>query len=150
MTLRTARSEDLNAIQRLLHTCDLPHEDLTPAHMEHFLVARDGEALRGVVGLEPQGNAALLRSLAVAPAARDQGLGTRLVEAVETHARHRDIRTIYLLTTTAEGYFAAHGYETIERSALPPSIQETEEARRLCPESATTMRKPLRAAQAKT
>ena len=101
------------------------------------------------MGLEPRGDAALLRSLAVVTDARDEGLGTRLVEAVEARARRRDARTVYLLTTTAADYFAAHGYERIERSALPPPIQETEEARCLCPESATTMRKALRAAGAK-
>jgi amino-acid N-acetyltransferase len=148
MTIRPARSEDLGPIQKLLRSCDLPHEDLTPAHLEHFLVAREEETLRGVVGLEPRGDAALLRSLAVVPDARGEGLGTRLVEAVEARARRRDARTVYLLTTTAADYFAAHGYERIERSALPAAIQETEEARCLCPESAITMRKALRTAGA--
>lgn len=144
MTIRTARPEDLTAIRKLLRTCDLPHEDLTPAHLRHFLVARDEKGLKGTVGLELRKGAALLRSLAVTRAARDQGLGTRLVDAVESRARRQDAHTIYLLTTTAAGYFAARGYEPIERSTLPPSIQETEEVRCLCPESATTMRKEIR------
>ncbi len=145
MTIEAAESNDLDAIQTLLAACDLPHEDLTPGHLQHFLVAHAGEALRGVIGLEPRGDGALLRSLAVAPEARGTGLGTRLVDAIEQRARREDVRTIYLLTTTAVGYFAARGYEAIERSTLPPSIQETEEARCLCPDSATPMQKPIRA-----
>ncbi len=101
--------------------------------------------LCGAVGIEPCGDAALLRSLAVAPDARGQGLGTRLVEAIEQRARQKGIRTLYLLTATAAPFFRDHEYETIEREALPEDIRRTEEAARLCPVSAVCMRKPLRA-----
>lgn len=148
MMIEAAEPDDLDAIRVLLDRCDLPHTDLTPAHLQHFLVARSEAGLQGAVGIEPRGDAALLRSLAVAPAARDRGLGACLVDAAEEAARRQDSHAIYLLTTTAADYFAAHGYERIERSALPPPIQETEEARCLCPESATTMRKALRTAAA--
>lgn len=143
MTIRPALPEDLDAIQALLQSCDLPHEDLTPAHLEHFLVAREGDALRGAVGLEPYDEVALLRSLAVAPNTRREGLGTRLVEGVEQAAMDHGLRTLYLLTTTAAEYFRGRAYERIERDALPASIQQTEEAARLCPASATCMRKTL-------
>ena len=148
MTIEDAEPDDLDAIRALLEACDLPHRDLTPTHLQHFLVARDGDALRGVIGLEPRNEGALLRSLAVTSDARGTGLGARLVDAVETQAHRHDVQAIYLLTTSAAGYFASRGYEVIERSALPPSIQETEEARCLCPDSATTMRKVLRTAGA--
>lgn len=144
MTIRSARPSDLDPIQSLLDACELPHGDLTSAHLEHFLVARDGGTLHGVVGLESRGDAALLRSLAVAPDARHEGLGTRLVDAIEQRAREDGLRALYLLTTTAADYFRARGYERIERDALPESIQQTEEAARLCPSSATCMRKKLR------
>lgn len=143
MTIQPASPDDLDILRDLLRTVGLPHEDLTPAHLEHFLVAHDGEALCGVVGLEPCGEAALLRSLVVAPECRNDGLGNRLVEAVERHARQDSIRTLYLLTTTAADYFEARGYGRIDRDALPEAIQQTEEAARLCPASATCMRKTL-------
>jgi arsenate reductase len=142
--VRPACAEDLRAIQTLLEACDLPHDDLTTDHLTHFLACRSGDGLLGTVGIEPHGDAALLRSLAVAPDVRGQGLGTRLVETVEQRAREEGIRTLYLLTTTAADYFQAHGYDPIERDALPEAIQQTEEAARLCPASATCMRKPLR------
>ncbi len=65
----------------------MPYEDLTAEHLPHFLVMRLGSLLPesdldrsktqfpGVVGLEPCGRDGLLRSLAVAPAYRGQGLG---------------------------------------------------------------------------
>ncbi|MFO8100001.1 MAG: arsenic resistance N-acetyltransferase ArsN2 [Salinibacter sp.] len=143
--VQRAEPEDLDPIRGLLETCGLPHDDLTPAHLAHFQVARHGADLYGVVGLEPCGDGALLRSLAVAPDARGQGLGTRLVEAIEQRARREGIRTLYLLTTSAASYFQAHGYERIERDVLPEAIQQTDEVARLCPSSAVCMRKALRA-----
>lgn len=143
MTIRSAQRSDLDSIQTLLDVCELPHEDLAPAHLDHFLVARDGPDVVGTVGLESCGDAALLRSLAVTPEYRSEGLGGRLVDAVEEKARQQEFRSLYLLTTTAADYFRARGYERIDRDALPEAIQQTEEAARLCPSSATCMRKDL-------
>lgn len=143
MTIQRAQSGDLDTIQDLLRACDLPYEDLTPAHLKHFLVCRDGESLLGVVGMELRADAALLRSLVVAPEARNEGVGTRLVDAIEHRAREEGIHTVCLLTTTAADYFRARGYEPMAREELPETIQQTDEAARLCPASATCMRKPL-------
>lgn len=143
MEIQPATSDDFRPIRGLLETRGLPHDDLVLAHLRHFLVAREGDALHGVVGLEPCGDVALLRSLAVAPAARGEGLGARLVDAIEDQAHEVDIRMLYLLTTTAEGYFRTRGYESMARDELPEAIQETNEAARLCPTSATCIRKTL-------
>ncbi len=147
MTIQPASPDDFETVRALLQRVNLPHEDLTPAHLEHVLVAHGDAALHGVVGLEPCGDVALLRSLAVAPNVRGQGLGTRLVTAIEQRAWDEGVRTLYLLTTTAASYFQAHGYEHIERDALPESIRQTDEAARLCPASATSMRKQCPAAE---
>lgn len=143
MTIRRAQSGDLDGIRSLLQSCDLPHEDLTSAHLEDFLVGHEDGTLRGVVGLEPCGDVALLRSLAVSPTARGEGLGARLVEAAEDQAYEKGVGGLYLLTTTAADYFRTQGFETVARDALPEPIQQTEEATRLCPSSATCMRKTL-------
>lgn len=143
MHIRRADPDSLEAIQDLLSTLDLPHSDLTPSHLEHFLVCRDGDEIAGVVGVELYGRTALLRSLAVRPSHRDEGLGARLTENIEQYARRKGAKGLYLLTTTASDYFDRRGYETVPREELPDAILETEEATRLCPESATCMRKRL-------
>jgi amino-acid N-acetyltransferase len=61
---------------------------------------------------------------------------------MENQARG-DMETLYLLTTSAAPFFRRHGYATMERDALPAAIQQTKEASRLCPATATCMRKPL-------
>lgn len=141
--IRPARPEHLEAIRALLRECELPVEDLSPDDHSHFLVVHEGTRLRGCVGLEPAGDAALLRSLAVRPSDRGRGLGARLVAAAERRARAAEHRTLYLFTTTAADYFRDRGYERVERAALPAAIRQTEEAARLCPSTAPCLRKHL-------
>jgi amino-acid N-acetyltransferase len=141
--IRPARTEDLGALRALLRTCDLPCEDLTREHLPHFLVGPADDGLRGSVGLEPRGEDALLRSLAVRPPARGEGLGSRLVAAVERRARRAGLQALYLLTATAAPFFRDRGYVQVDREALPAPLQRTEEASRLCPASATCMQKRL-------
>ena len=126
------------AIAALLRGADLPHEDFA-AHLAHFLVARQGGAVVGAVGLERHGRNGLLRSLVVAPAQRGAGLGGRLVDRLESWARQLGLRRFYLLTTTAEAFFARRGFRRIARARVPAAVAATREFRSLCPVSAVCM-----------
>ena len=139
-----AQWSDELAIKRLLTTAGLPGADLTPAHLARFLVLRDADQLGGVVGLEVFGAVALLRSLAVPTSRRGQGLGTRLAEAAEDHARSLGVAALYLLTTTAESFFARRGYRRIDRADAPAALHATAEFASLCPSTAVCMVKELR------
>lgn len=147
MIPETARPSDFSAIVRLLADAALPHDDLTPEHLRHFLVLRDADGIAGVVGMEVAEDAGLLRSLAVPEARRGGGLASRLVDALEAHARAAGIRTLYLLTTTAEGFFARRGYASAERAAVPAAIAALPEFRGICPASAACMARALAAAE---
>ena len=139
-----ALAEDVSAIKELLAKCALPFEDLTAKHLRHFYICQDEDALIGVVGLEPRGDAALLRSLAVRENFRGSGLGLRLVARAEEHARSLGAESLYLLTTSAERFFTRCGYEVIARGAAPKRIQATEEFASICPSSSVCMVKRLR------
>jgi amino-acid N-acetyltransferase len=139
MHIVAPQENDLPDIQRLLENCQLPYRDLTSQHLDHFLVARDGPALAAVGGLELHGPSGLLRSLAVLPEYRAQGLGRHMVAQLETRAGENGITALYLLTTTAERFFTHLGYCRQERTRLPAEIQGCEEFRRLCPEDAVCM-----------
>ena len=143
MQIQPAAPRHFEAVRQLLAASDLPDEDLTPSHLEHFFVAQDGNTLVGVVGAELYGDAGLLRSLAVAPTHRRDGVGTRLTDAIEQYARRMGASALYLLTTTAAEYFERRGYQRVERDAVPRPIQATDEAARLCPSSAICMRKRI-------
>ena len=61
---RPARADDLPAVVALLAECGLPTGDLSASHLDAFrLVLADGR-LVGVGGVEPAGDAGLLRSVA--------------------------------------------------------------------------------------
>jgi amino-acid N-acetyltransferase len=136
--ISAATPADAAAIAALLRAADLPHADFA-AHLADFLVARRGGAVIGAVGLERHGGHALLRSLVVAPAQRGAGLGGRLVDRLEGRARYLGVRRFYLLTTTAEAFFARRGFRRIARSRVPAAITATCEFRSLCPVSAVCM-----------
>jgi amino-acid N-acetyltransferase len=138
MAIRPARETDAAPIAALLRDASLPHDDFAP-HLANFLVARAGDEVVGAVGLEVQGAAALLRSLVVAPELRGQGLGDSLTETVVARARPLGVRRIYLLTTTADKFFARRGFTVIARSNVPAGIAATEEFRSLCPATAACM-----------
>ncbi len=86
---------------------------------------------------------ALLRSLAVAAHVRGRGVGRALLADAERYARSHEVKDIYLLTTTAERFFARAGYERVERDSAPREIQQTEEFSTLCPATSALMRKRL-------
>lgn len=127
----------------LLQSQGLPVLDITDEHLEHFFfVGSDGSPM-GLVGLELYGTDALLRSLVVDENRRGTGLGSVLVDHAEHYAASKRVRSIYLLTTTAEAFFKRLGYERIDRSRAPPSIKETHEFASLCPAGSAFMTKPL-------
>ena len=143
--LRLARPEEFEAITDLLNAAELPVEDLSVATLDAFLVAADGDVCIGVVGLEICGASALLRSLAVKQRHRSRGLGTRLIQAIETEARARGITALYLLTTTASTFFERLGYTALCRTSVPPSIAVTSEFSSLCPDTADCLWRDLSA-----
>jgi amino-acid N-acetyltransferase len=134
-----AQPSDLPAVVALLSRCGLPTGDLGAAHLTHFTLCKRGEALLGTVGLEPLGDLALLRSLAVAPEARGRGLGHALWERARAAAAGGGAATLYLLTTTAEPLFARWGFRRLERDAAPEAVRATPEFGALCPSSAVLM-----------
>jgi len=133
----------LATVAPLLLAANLPTVDLTPAHLEHFFTTGPQATPTGLVGLEIYGPNALLRSLVVDPSARAQGLGSALVAHIEQYARERDVRSIYLLTTTAEAFFERQGYRSVDRELAPPAIRATPEFAGLCPASSAFMAKAL-------
>ncbi|MGB9429174.1 MAG: arsenic resistance N-acetyltransferase ArsN2 [Gammaproteobacteria bacterium] len=144
MRIEAASVGDLATVRTLLADAGLPVDDLHDARPSHFLVAREADgAVIGVIGLERYDKAGLLRSLAVQTASHRQGLGAQLTEALERHAGAMGVETLYLLTTTAKHFFAAHGYQYVERGRVPKAIADTAEFKSLCPSTAACMCKRL-------
>ncbi len=137
-----ARAADLEAVLSLLRDNALPVDGLSD-HLATTLVVRDGGRIVGSAALEVYGDGALLRSVAVAPHLQRSGLGRTLTDAAIDLARQRRLPALFLLTTTADGYFPRFGFERIERSQVPATVQASVEFTSACPASAIVMRKLL-------
>jgi amino-acid N-acetyltransferase len=136
--IRHPTENDLPAIERLLTGSSLPLDGVREA-LPSFVLAEVGETVVGVAGLEVCCDNALLRSVAVADDWRSRGVGRALVTRVISDAEARGLRALYLLTTTAEGYFPSFGFRAIDRDAVPDDIRATKEFQSACPASATVM-----------
>ena len=137
--VRHTKPEDLNAVLTLFAGVSLPQNGV-PEHFQHFLVAQEGDQLIGVIGVEPYGVSALLRSLAVALAYRGQGLGRVLVERLLHEARAQGVEQVFLLTETAAEFFAKFGFRGIAREETDGAVQQSVEFQTACCQSALCMR----------
>jgi len=133
-----ANAKDYVLIQSLLESAKLPLDGVNE-HLGNFLLLKKEDKIIGTVGLEVYGDKALIRSLAVTKGFRGRGYGKRLYEAIIAKARGQQISEIYLLTETAEMFFAKQGFETISRDSVDTEVKESIEFRCACPESASCM-----------
>ncbi len=130
-------------VKRLLKASQLNSSDLTPEHLRHFFGLGTKEEPEGIVGLEVFNTVALLRSLAVTSSRRGAGLGSKLLAHAENYARILGIKSLYLLTNTAESFFKHRGYQSTARDDAPSAIRETKEFSEICPVSSVFMVKQL-------
>ena len=143
MTPAVSWHPDAELVGALLGAHGLPVEDITAAMLPDFAVATDKDEPCGVVGLQRDGEVALLRSLAVVHGARGHGLGATLVGLAEARAMDAGVRTLYLLTTDAAPSFARLGYTAIPRGEAPAAIRDTAQFSSICCSSATLMTKVI-------
>jgi len=137
-----AAAADRYEVVALLEACALPPAGIDDHFPHAFLVARgDDGALLGTAGVEIHGDAGLLRSVAVAEAARGQGLGERLSRAAIDLAAERGVQAMYLLTTGAEGYFPRLGFTRVAREEMPAALGASEQLRGACPATAIAMQR---------
>ena len=127
LTIEEGRSQDLPQIRALLRgaglTADVDHL------ITRFLVARDNGQVVACAVLEDCESAGLLRSVAVDPSHRNRGLARSLTNALIERARAQGLAAVYLLTDTAAGYFARHGFRTITRERVRPAVLGSEQFR---------------------
>lgn len=132
---------DFASVIALLESNKLVTADLAAADMDYFVGCSDVDGLSGVIGMQPCGEAGLLRSLAVRPDARGMGLGSALVAALEAIARQNKLVALYLLTEDAQRYFAKQGFNEIDRRDTPAEVKRSSQFDSLCPDTATVMYK---------
>lgn len=135
--VRLATSVDEHAFLDLVRDAGLPLDGLESVAIR-FVAVRDGSVL-GAAALEhhadAHGDAYLLRSVAVRPDARGQGVGTALTRAALAHV---DLHggSVALLTETAADWFPRFAFVEIPREVLPTALAASQELQGACTVSA--------------
>jgi len=135
---RPAAAADWPSIADLLLAAKLPLEGASE-HLANFIVGEAGGRVMCVGGFEQYGTSALLRSVAVSEELRGSGVGELLLRTVRDAAQSRGVAELFLLTTTAAGFFGKRGFAVIARAEAPAALQASREFQGVCPASATAM-----------
>jgi amino-acid N-acetyltransferase len=141
MNIVPASQNSFSAAIHLLKKNNLPTEDLDPGK-QLFVIEEDNKVV-GTVAVEYDYNDALLRSLSVSEEKRNSGIGKELVDFAEDYVQKQGVQNIYLLTTTAAGFFSKRGYKIIDRNEAPDFIKNTREYAVICSSSSAVMKKKL-------
>jgi amino-acid N-acetyltransferase len=101
----------------------------------------DRRTLAGTAAWEQlENDLGLLRSVSITERARGKGVGTLIVAATLRAAAAAGIKEIYLVTPSAEGFFAQCGFSTVRRDQLPDAVAHHRQVTRDCPSTAAVMR----------
>lgn len=116
LEIRLARPDDSETIATLIYEAFAPFEsEYTPGAFEAttpnadairprfdegpiWIAELDGEAVGTVSGL-PEGERFYIRSMAIKPTAQGHGIGQKLLDVLEAHARAEGFEKLYLYTT---------------------------------------------------
>jgi len=121
MNIRERQLSDLDSVLTLLEAADLPSRGL-----ERTIgwVAEENGHLVGHIAMELTSDAAVLRSLAVAPSVQGRGLARRLMDLAEGAAENR---TLLFRTKTIGSWAERRGYFQAKPDSIPASVRGTSE-----------------------
>ncbi len=137
-----AKAEDYESIVNLLNHYRLITQDIDFNEQLFFVLKQNGNcsAFGAIEFYQPYG---LIRSLAVNPDKTKLGYASKILVELEKCALTNEITELYLLTETAESFFAGAGFKKIDRVLAPEIIQQTNQFSGLCPASAAVMTKSI-------
>jgi amino-acid N-acetyltransferase len=139
MRVTQATKMDISLVEDVLRRNHLPYKDIA-SKIGALFIWRTNQDIIGIGGLELYDRVGLLRSLVIEERFRGKGSGKKLCSELVGLAKLKGVLEIYLLTTTAEGFFRRNGFERIERNIVPEVIKQTTEFTSLCPSSAVCMK----------
>lgn len=132
----------LNQFRESLSEAGLPYDDISEPGLQFYRFEVDGNRV-AYGGLEGSGPDLLLRSMVVCETRRGEGLGKAVLSELERYAISQGAVRLHLLTQSAAGFFAANGYELLDKGEAPVVISQTAQFKHLCPASASYLRKTL-------
>lgn len=142
--LRTATEADLADVARLLDASGVRDERLASHVGDYYVAEADGRVV-GAIGLDRLGDDALLRSACVDAEWRGRGVASALVEHALTEAALEALDHVYLVTASADRFFARFGFAKVGETDLPLAITRVLARDRARAASAIPMRLQLSA-----
>ena len=120
--LRPGSRTDLRYVIALLGRCGLPTADVADI-IESFYLAFDADRIIGCAAAEQHGHSILIRSVAVDSAYRCRGIASRLFEALLMRARGTAVRNAYLMSSSAQAFFARWGFSLLPADKVPSDVR---------------------------
>ena len=127
--VRRARTSDVAGIRALVDTFSGDRRLLAKAmvtlyeDVQEFFVAVDGAEVVGCGALHVLWqDLAEVRTLAVAPTAQGQGVGSALLHRLVENARELGVHRLFCLTFETE-FFGRHGFVPVEEVALDADVR---------------------------
>jgi amino-acid N-acetyltransferase len=127
--VRRARTSDVPGIRALVDTFTGDRRLLAKAmvnlyeDVQEFFVAVDGAEVVGCGALHVLWeDLAEVRTLAVAPSAQGQGVGSALLHRLVENARELGVHRLFCLTFETE-FFGRHGFMPVEEVALDSDVR---------------------------
>jgi amino-acid N-acetyltransferase len=143
ITIQKASINDLESINKLLQTADLPLVEASDNTQYFYKAINTKNEIVGAIGLEVYGRYGLLRSLVVSNEYRNKGIANDLVGQIVKLSAGLNLKEVYLLTTTAYKYFEKHHFERMHRNDAPEEIKQSKEFSSICTVSAIVMQKTV-------
>lgn len=127
---------ELDELRHFLKLNHLPHSDLKLQDSLYFIFRNHDSKLIGSGGLEFYNAAALLRSLAIDESCRGLSLGKQMLHDLLSEAIKAEMKEVYLLTETAQGFFIKNGFRDLPHNEAPALLQASTEFTHVCPSTA--------------
>jgi glycerol 3-phosphatase-2 len=138
VAFRRASPGDGPAVASLLRSAGLSDNGVEERFAETVVGEAGGETV-ATACLQAEGDAGILRSVAVAQEARGFGIGMLVTAAALSAPRGDGLRPIALFTETAAGFFERLGFRRVPRTGLPEAVQRGPHASEECAASAQAM-----------
>lgn len=139
MNTKEITSDSLEEVLDLLKESKLPYRDIALGNNLFIGLYDEKSNLIACGGLEFYGDYALLRSVAVAPSQRGKLLGKAIVGDLIARGKSKTVKSIFLLTETAENFFLNLGFQRVDRMSVPIEVHKSSEFSSVCPISAACL-----------
>lgn len=120
-------ADDVAALRRFLRAADLTVSGLDPSTVELWVTRDERGSIIASTGYELSGDTrhALLRSVAVAPAHRASGLGTRLARFTIRQAATGGAESAWLFSRRSGPFWQRLGFAAASRDELAQALANT-------------------------